>query len=190
MKALDELSKKVQARSVLGIDASTRALAWTLMRDGEAYRWGKRDFVAGEYHRLGDAREEMSTLLNIYSVDFVALEGAVYINNRQTVINLAMVFGCILSEAVVRDIPVDTVAPMTWMNYIGNGRLTKAEKAKIRKANPDATSKYKKKKAYRAFRKQRTIDFARKNLGIDTTDDDIADSSGVAYYACKELTRR
>lgn len=189
MRALEELSDVVTAENVLGVDTSTQAVAWTIIRDGEAYRWGKRNLESGEFRRIGSAGEEIATVLNTYTtIDFVCIEDVPYINNNATFKKLSMVVGSCIAEITKRDIPVKVVPPITWQTFIGNGRFTKQEKADIRKRNPDA-SKYKLKKIRRKIRKQRSIDFA-STIGVDTDDDDVADAAGVAWYAWEEFTRR
>jgi hypothetical protein len=117
----------------------------------------------------------------------VAIEAAVFVNNRQVVIMLAGIFGA-LSAAF--DCPVHQVAPVSWMNHIGtNIRGTKADMINIQKEIPGKSKSWYKSEL-RKRRKQHTMDILSELYSISLNDDDIADSLGIAKYCYDELRER
>lgn len=175
----------------MGIDASSQSIAFTVFADGKPARWGKI-FLEGKniYERCGDANRKMYALMDELEVDHVAIESAIYVNNRQVVISLAQIFGSIIGVAQACGKTVEEVAPATWMSYIGNSmRSTKEEKEAVKEEFPDKSKSWYKNKL-REYRKQRTIDYFNKKFDMRLADDDVADSCAVGYYAYNELTRR
>jgi hypothetical protein len=82
-------------------------------------------------------------------------------------------------------VTVKEVHPITWQSYIGNKNFTLAEKKAIRDEFPGKSDNWYKGKI-RERRKEKTIQFVR-SLGVNTTNDNVADATGIAYYAVKEL---
>jgi hypothetical protein len=66
---------------------------------------------------------------------------------------------------------------------IGNKKLTKEEKLKIKQDNPGdhSFSWYKQKE--REFRKERTIRWVNINFDTNIDDDDVADAVAIGWYA-------
>jgi hypothetical protein len=79
------------------------------------------------------------------------------------------------------------VHPITWQSYIGNKNFNKTEKQAIKNEFPEKSDTWIKGKI-RERRKQRTIDFSR-TLGVETESDNVADATGVAWYAINEVIR-
>lgn len=188
---LGNLKQKPVAKRLMGIDASSQSIAFTVWSDGRPVKWGKV-FLDGNniYERCGDANRKMYALMEELDVDHVAIEAAIYVNNRQVVIALAQVFGSIIGVAEALGKTVQEVAPATWMSYIDNPmRPSKEEKAEVEKKYSDKSKNWRKNK-HREIRKQRTMDYFNENYGVDLSDDDVADSMAVGYYAYHELTGR
>lgn len=186
---LTDLSKS-RAKRVMGIDASTQSIAFSVWFNRRPVQWGKLPLRgADSYAKIGDAAKKTFVLLDLFEVDYIAIEQAVFVNNMGVVKKLAYVFGAVLGQAGLRDIPIMDVSPLSWQPYIGNPTWTKAEKAALRKQHPGKSKSWYSNEM-RKQRKRKTIDILNKQYGIDVTDDDVADAIGVGAYAYKELTRR
>jgi hypothetical protein len=97
--------------------------------------------------------------------------------------DLAMVQGALLGAAMETGIKtVGSINPITWQIYLGNGKLTKEEKAAIVKDNPGKSVSWYKAKE-RDFRKRRTINILNINYNTSVSDNDVADAIGIGHYA-------
>lgn len=190
-------ARKTQAVRALGIDCSTKSLAYACFEGDKALYCGEIFFEgATVFDRLKDARVKTQALLDSsdimgtdgFRADYVAIEAAVAVKNVQTVISLAYVYGAVISVLMQNEAKVVTVAPITWQSYIGNTNLKTFEKDKIKSDNPDRSASWYQ-NAGRQMRKQRTLTFARRYFTIDSGSDNIGDAVGVAYYAANKLTR-
>jgi len=171
---------------VLGVDASTNTIAFCLMDGDKPVQWGEISFTGSNiYDRILDAKRKVHAYVAELDYDFIALEAAVMVRSAQTGLKMAYVFGAILGELVHDGVTVKEVHPITWQSYIGNKNFTTAEKKAIRDEFPGKSDNWYKGKI-RERRKERTIEFVR-SLGINTTNDNVADAAGIAHYAIKEL---
>ena len=167
----------------MGADCSTNTLAFGIFDDGKLVKWGEITFNGNTvFERLADGQAKVSALREQLDVDLVAIEGAVYVQNKKTVILLAYSFGAIISALVQSGARVVEVAPMTWQNAIGNKTLTRAEKDAIVDANPGKSKSWYS-GAYRKFRKQRTADWVEKNLGPKIDNDNVTDAIALGWTA-------
>jgi Holliday junction resolvasome RuvABC endonuclease subunit len=182
---------KTRAAVVMGIDCSTRSLAFSVFDRTTPLRCGEIFFDGGNlYERLNDAHNKVPAMVEegLLRADFVAIEGAIAVgNNVQTAIHLAYVYGAVMGGLMKEGMEVVKVNPLTWQSYIGNPNLKTAEKEAIKKANPGKSASWYK-NAGREFRKQRTLEFARKFFEIPGDSDNVGDSVGIAWYAVNQLT--
>lgn len=188
---LGDLKQRPVAKRLMGIDASSQSIAFTVWADNKPVKWGKI-YLDGKniYEKCGDANRKMYALMDELDVDGVAIEAAIYVNNRQVVIALAQVFGSIIGVAEALGKTVQEVAPATWMSYIDNPmRPSAEEKDEVNKKYSDKSKNWRKNK-HREIRKQRTINYFNENFNVEIDDDDVADSMAVGYYAYMELTGR
>jgi Holliday junction resolvasome RuvABC endonuclease subunit len=177
---------KIKGHKVLGIDASTNSLAFCLMEDKKAVKWGEIQFEGNDvYQRILDAKRKIKSFKNELDTDFVVIEAAISVKSVHTGIKMAYVFGAIMGELLNDNIEVVEVHPITWQSYLGNKNFTKAEKLAVKNEFPGKSETWYKGKI-REIRKQRTIDFARK-MGIKTESDNVADAAGIAWYAVNEI---
>jgi Holliday junction resolvasome RuvABC endonuclease subunit len=177
---------KKQHHKVLGIDASTNTIAFCLMEGETPIQWGEISFSGSDiYDRILDAKRKVRAFVSELDYDFIALEAAVMVRSAQTGLKMAYVFGAILGELVKDGVDVKEVHPITWQSFIGNKNFTTAEKKAVREEFPGKSDNWYKGKI-REKRKQRTITFV-KSMGINTTNDNVADAAGIAWYAVKEL---
>jgi hypothetical protein len=177
---------KKQHHKVLGVDASTNTIAFCLMDGKKPIQWGEITFTGNTiYDRILDAKRKVGAFVAELDYDFIALEAAVMVRSAQTGLKMAYVFGAILGELIHDGVIVKEVHPITWQSFIGNKNFTTAEKKAIRDEFPGKSDNWYKGKI-RERRKQRTIDFV-KSLGVSTTNDNVADATGIAWYAVSEM---
>ena len=177
---------KPRSRKVLGIDASTNSIAFCLMKDKKAVKWGEITFEGSDiYQRILDAKRKIKAFKNELDTDFVVIEAAISVKSVHTGIKMAYVFGAIMGELLSDNMQVVEVHPITWQSYLGNKNFNKSEKQAVKNEFPGKTETWYKNKI-RELRKSRTIDFAR-NMGINTESDNVADAAGIAWYAVNEI---
>lgn len=173
---------KANAKTVLGADISTQSFAWCLWDDTGPVRWGEVKFEGKNvYERLADGQRKVAQLAPSIKADLVVVEGAVYVQNKKTVILLAYALGAIISSLYQGGMEIEEVSPMTWQNGLGNKALTKDEKKAIVDASPDKSKTWYNAR-FRELRKQRTMDIV-KSLGVDADNDNVSDAAGIAYWA-------
>ena len=170
-------------KTVMGVDTSTKSMAFCIYNeDGRPVKWGEV-FFGGKTsaERLvsgGQVLRELRTARDEFDVDVLAAEATVFVNNRAVVIAMAHSLGMIIS--CLGNTDVRRYAPIKWQQAIGNGLLSKAEKAQIAADNP-GKSKTWLSNAGRDLRKQRTIDWVYTKYGITIESDNVADAFGVGY---------
>lgn len=180
---------KVSDSTVLGIDASTRSVAFCLFRNKKPIKWGEINFDGGDvYERILDAKHKVSVIAKTFPSDFVAIEAAVMVRSANTGLKMAYTFGAIMGELIEDGRTVVEVHPLTWQSYIGNKNFTKAEKLELQNKYPSKSTNWYKAKM-REIRKQKTIDFC-KELGVVVESDNVADACGIAWYAANNLVRK
>jgi Holliday junction resolvasome RuvABC endonuclease subunit len=173
----------------MGMDVSTNSIAFCHY-DGTSVDYGKLDLTGGNiFERIGDANRKAKVLVDNFPAEFVAIEQAVYINNRMVVIKLAMVYGSVIGVFAAHDVPIVDVSPMSWQNFIGNKNYTPVQKSKLIRDEPGRSVTWIKNEI-RKRRKQYTMDWCNSTLGVLVDDADVADSCGIAFTAFHNLTRR
>lgn len=184
---------KVRASRVMGIDCSTRSLAFTIFQNRRPVKWGKVNFAGADvFERMSDAATKVHAIREELDADFIAFESAILakVSNADVTIKLAMVYGVCISELMRGGTKVVTVKPLEWASFIGVPNLTPTEKKKIQVDFPGKSKSWYQNKS-REIRKQRIIDYAKKKWDFwDTDDSDVADSHGIAYFGYYKLTAR
>lgn len=189
--SLIDLTKK-NANRVIGIDCSTNSLAFAIFEGGVPVSCGEIVFKGADiYERLNDARRKTQALVDqgILVADYVGMEAAIMVNNRQVVIKLSYIYGTVLSVLMQNKMRVETVPPITWQTAIGNPNLKKFEKDDLRIESPGKSASWYQNEG-RKLRKQRTLGFARKFFKIKDDSDNVGDAVGVAWYVNNYLTKR
>lgn len=181
---------KTTAQRVMGIDCSTKTIAFTIF-DGEDFlKCGEVNFEgATVFERVYDANAKTLALFDEFRPDFVAIEAAIMVRSTSVAIKMAYVFGAVIAALLKKGAKVIEVTPISWQSYIGNKNLTKAEKDAIKTEFPGKTASWYQNKG-RLMRKQRTIDFAREKFGIELKSDNVADSLGIGWWAVQNKTKR
>lgn len=170
--------------AVLGIDASTKTIAYAVVKEGELVSYGETNLGAGDmYSRLGNAKDLMDGLVDIVAKDVgrCFIESAVRVNNIKTTVNLAYMYGIIMGTVVSHGIVLQEVSPLVWQKYIGNNPYTKAEKTAFSLQYPERSSTWITNQI-RLRRKEKTMHWANNKFGITVESDNIADAIGVGWY--------
>ena len=159
------------------------SFAFSIFDDGKLVQWGEIKFSGKNvFERLADGQDKIRALRDKLQVDVVAIESAVYVQNKKTVILLAYAYGAIISALVQSGARVVEVAPMTWQNAIGNKVLTKVEKSAIVEANPGQTKSWYS-NANRLFRKARTAKWVEETFGLKIDNDNVTDAIALGWVA-------
>lgn len=181
---------KQKANRVLGIDASTASVAFCLFEDGKPQYVGKLPITGATiYDKIKDASIKSKVISQMCKPDYVAVEQAIMVKNADAGLKIAMIVGAILSVILKPDTKVVTVTPIQWQSFIGNKNFTKAEKDALKQEFPGKAESWYKTKI-RDTRKQKTMDFFNDKYGMELTDNDAGDATGIAYYAYNKMTER
>ncbi len=177
--------KKVPGRTVMGLDISTKSIAFAIFRDGKPLRCGEI-FIYGSdmYEQAQDAQRKVTALTKagILEGDYIAIESAVFVNNMAVALKMATVFGAVVGSL---DGKVYGFKPLEWQSFIGNPNYKKADKDAFKLANPGKTETWYKAQI-REIRKQKTLAFARQFFPVQSGSDNVGDAIGVAYFCVKE----
>ncbi len=190
MVNLSKMSFKPE--KVCAIDASTNSLAFAIFHGDKLYKFGKIKFEGiNTYSKVRDsARKCVSFFAQMKNdIDAIVIEHTVYLNSPKTQADLALVQGALLGAAAQNNIKLaGSINPITWQTYLGNGKLTKEEKIKIRKEFPGKSDSWYK-NYEREFRKNRTINVTNIAYDISNEDNDVADAIGIGHYSINNWER-
>ena len=178
---------RVEAKRVVGLDCSTKSLAFAVFEDGEPVTCGEVWFEGEDVlDRLDDAGDKTKALVDsgVLKADYIVMEAAIYANNMQVAIKLAYVFGAVLRELMTQNPVVVQKAPISWQTAIGNPNLTKEEKEAIKRDNPNKSQNWYQGEG-RRIRKERTMDIARGYFDIAAGSDNVSDAVGIALAAIR-----
>jgi len=188
LKTLLQDLKRVEAKRVLGIDASTASVAFCLIEDGKIVKIGKLPIVGATiYDKIKDAGQKAKAIKKVTNPDYVAIEQAIMVRSADAGLKIAMVVGALLASILDSNTKVVTLTPIQWQSYIGNNNFTKAMKEEIKAQYPGKGEAFIKARI-RDIRKQKTMDFFKK-FGVEVDDNDVGDAMGIAYYAYKEKVK-
>mgnify|MGYP006195436495 CR=1 FL=1 len=172
------------SKTVMGVDTSTKGVAFCIVENGKPVKWGKVEFEGSKvFERLADGQQRVKATFDddLSKVDEIWFESAVFIQSKKTVVLLAMALGAIMSALVTNGAAVNDVPAIAWQNFIGNKAFTKAEKAELKKQYPDRSDSWRSAKM-RSMRKDKTKAWALETFGINVEDDDVSDAMAIAYY--------
>lgn len=177
------MDNKIDTSTILGLDVSTKSIAFAVIQDGKLKRYGKV-YIEGNtiWERAADANRKTYNILKLTQPTHVSLEGAVYVNNRSVVIKLSYIYGAIAGVVGATGRTMTEVTPITWMSYIGSPSNTKQRRQALKREFPDKSKSWLQSESRRR-RKQYTIDWAKSKFGVEIDDDDVADAVGVAWYS-------
>lgn len=171
-------------KTICAIDASTTSLAFAIFVNDELYKFGKIRFNGKTtYQKVGDAARKTKLLFDEFQIDAIIIEQTIYANSPKTAAALALSQGAMLGAARMAGVKLfGSTSPMVWQNYIGNKRLTTAEKQKIAESNPGKSKSWLKQQE-RNIRKSRTVRFVNVQYDLQVGDDDIADAIAIGHWA-------
>lgn len=177
-------------KNVCSIDASTNSLAFAIFSDKKLKAFGKINFSGvNTFQKVGDAAKKTEAVFKEFDIDAIIIEHAVFMNSPKTMADLAMVQGALLGAAMKTGVKkIGSINPITWQIFIGNGKLTKEEKALIIRDNPGKSVAWYKSKE-RDFRKQRTINIMNIEYDTSITDNDVADAVGIGHYSINNWSK-
>lgn len=176
--------------TICAIDASTNSLAFAIFVGTKLKVFGKINFKGNTtYGKVRDASRKTFAMFKKFNIDSIVIEHTVFMNSPKTAADLALVQGAILGAAGMLGIKVGgSINPITWQVFLGNGKLTKEEKIKVRAENPGKSESWYK-TFEREFRKQRTIKVINIEYDIENKDNDVADAIGIGHYAIRNWER-
>lgn len=180
--------RKVKAKKVLGIDASTASVAFCLIEDGKITKIGKMPIEGMTiYDKVKDAGTKAKALKKITNAEYIAIEQAIMVRSADAGLKIAMIVGALLTNLLDKETEVVTITPIQWQSFIGNKNFTKADKEAVKRQHPGKGDAFIKSEI-RKIRKQKTMDFFKK-FGISVDDNDIGDACGIAYYVYKNKVK-
>lgn len=175
---------------VLGIDASTKSLAFAILEDGVLVEYGQYFFDGTNiYKRCTDAMLKTQAVLTTLDADYIVFERAVMVRSTSVALNMAKSFGAILAVLGQTGATIVEVEPIAWQSYIGNPILRGAEKDKVLAEHKELKTKSQISKFTREYRKKRTMQWVEKMYGVKVETDDISDAIGLAYFGYDKLVR-
>lgn len=179
------------AETVMGIDASTKSVAFGVFSDGKCIDYGKIDITSQNVEdACGEANKAILGLIDTHNPEFVVIEQAVYVRNVKVAIMLGNVFGAIIGPIRAAGIECGQATPVEWLKHIGNNvRSDKATLALMAEETPGKTRAWYKNKI-REERKLATIGWVSNEHGISVDDDDIADAIAIGDFGYNVLSRR
>jgi Holliday junction resolvasome RuvABC endonuclease subunit len=185
MKTILKSNEELKPLRICSIDASTNSLAFAIFNDKELISTGKIKFNGkSNYEKVVDACKKLNAFFKVYNiVDAIVIEHTVFMNSPKVAADLALVQGAILGAAGINHIRVaGSVSPITWQIYIGNPKLTIAEKKELEAEYPGKTKAWYQNRS-RDIRKIRTIQFVNTYYDKQIDDNDVADAVGIGHWA-------
>lgn len=171
-------------KRICSIDASTNSLAFAIFSDNTLEQFGKINFQGiNTYAKVKDAARKTLAFFKNFSIDTIVIEHTVFINSPKTAADLALVQGAMLGAAGIAGINVSgSVNPISWQSFIGNSKLTFAEKKELEESYPGKSKAWYQNRS-RDIRKIRTIQFVNTYYDKDVSDNDVADAIGIGHWA-------
>jgi Holliday junction resolvasome RuvABC endonuclease subunit len=182
--SIKTILKADKPKKVCSIDASTNSLAFAIFSDNSLIRFGKINFEGvNTYAKVKDAARKTLAFFINFDFDTIVIEHTVFINSPKTAADLALVQGAMLGAAGIAGIKVSgSVNPISWQSFIGNPKLTPAEKKELETEYPGKSKNWYQNRA-RDIRKIRTIQFVNTYYDKEVEDNDVADAIGIGHWA-------
>lgn len=171
-------------KTICSIDASTNSLAFAIFSDIALTTVGKINFQGvNTYAKVKDAARKTLAFFQQFEIDAIVIEHTVFINSPKTAADLALVQGAMLGAAGIAGIKVaGSVNPISWQSFIGNPKLTAAEKKELEAEYPGKSKNWYQNRS-RDIRKIRTIQFVNTYYDKLVEDNDVADAIGIGHWA-------
>lgn len=175
----------------LGIDASSKSIAFGLIEDDKLLSFGEIFFRSNTFDkRLGESRVLTQAFLPIFNqADYIVFERAVMVVNREVALKLAQMFGAMKSVLVYADARLVEAPPMAWQQSIGNPTIRGRNKTEMLKLHPEWKNRSQQDKGIREFRKNKTREIVAEKFGEWIGSDNITDAIGLAMFGQTELEK-
>lgn len=177
----------------MGIDASTKSIAWGLIDNDQLLRYGEFFFTSSDFDfRLYQARTIMESDLMLEEfnrADYIVFEKAIIGPNREVALKMAQMFGVLKSVLKESTAKLVEAPPMTWQEKIGNPVLRGRARADFLKNHPEWRTRSQMNTGIRNHRKKLTQDIVFEQFGEEIESDNITDGIGLAIFGRMVLKR-
>ena len=150
---------------VLSFDQSTRVSGWAYFEDGQYVKSGVIDMSKSKLEtdkRSFEMAKEIWKIIKKYKPQELVVENVQQQSSPSTVIILARLAGMIIGYAEAHNVHVHILLPSQWRKALGY-----SQGAKVKRQEP----------------KQQSIDYVKKNFGLDLSEDECeAICEGVAAH--------
>lgn len=183
---------KVKGSRVVGIDASTKSLAYAVIEDGKPVIFDEVFFEGSTvFERLKHAKQITKSLVEseVLKADYVIIEAAILAKDPRTAIDLGYVFGAILGELMESNPEVHKVVPISWQTAYGVPIIKKDEKEQMKKDFPDRKPSWYQAEGRRR-RKERIMKKSSELFGKEITSDNIGDAVGIAWFGSTQIVAK
>ena len=139
---------------VLSFDQSTRVSGWAYFQDGQYVASGVIDMNKSKLEtdkRSFEMAKEIWKIIKKYSPDELIIENVQQQSSPSTVIILARLAGMIIGYAEAHNVHVHILLPSQWRKVLGYSQGAKVKRQEL---------------------KQQSIDYVKKNFGLDLSEDE------------------
>lgn len=178
----------------LGIDASSKSIAFGLIEDDKLLSFGEIFFKSSSFdRRLGESRVLTEAFSNPLAVDvfgqadYIIFERAVMVVNREVALKLAQMFGAMKSVLITGPARLVEAPPMAWQESIGNPTIRGRNKTEMLKLHPEWKNKSQQDKGVREYRKNKTREIVAEKFGEWIGSDNVTDAIGLAMFGQMEI---
>lgn len=181
----------MKGNRVVGIDASTKSIAYAIVEDGKPVECNEIFFDGSTvFERLKHAKEITHKLVSsgVLRADYVIIEAAILAKDPRTAIDLGYVFGAILGELMENNPQVHKVVPISWQTAYGVPLIKKDEKDQMKKDFPDRKPSWYQAEGRRR-RKERIMKKSSELFGKEITSDNIGDAVGIAWFGSTQIVK-
>ena len=111
---------------ILGVDPGTNVMGYGVL----SVKGNKAELMASHYLRLGKIFERITSIIDAYKPDEMAIEAPFFGKNVQSMLKLGRAQGVAITAAIMRDIPITEYEPRKIkMAITGNGSASKEQVA-------------------------------------------------------------
>lgn len=150
---------------IISVDQSTRVSGWAYFEDGKYVCSGVIDMNKSKLEtdkRSFEMAKEIWKVIKKYNPDQLVIENVQQQSSPSTVIILARLAGMIIGYAEAHNIHVHILLPSQWRKALGYSQGAKVKRQEL---------------------KQQSIDYVKKNLGLDLLEDECeAIAEGIAAH--------
>lgn len=150
---------------ILSFDQSTRCSGYAFFEDAKYIQSGIIDMRKSKLEteeRSFMMAKEIWKIINKYKPQFIILEGVQQQSNPSTMIILARLAGMIIGYAEAHNVHTYILLPSQWRKVLGYSQGAKVKRQEL---------------------KQQSLDYVKKNLGLDFSEDEAeAVAEGIAAH--------